>query len=450
MTEESKGRQPEPSGLVLIAILHMGQVCTEIASWAAWVAATERRYPLTIQWFGNDAEAVPHSSNRNRILRETPVNATGVLMLDSDTVPHPRTADIPLLGKDVVLAPTPIWRPDDEHGPILTNLVPYGAEGGNMDGATLPVGAPVVTRIKEGGTGCIWISHDVIQHPDMRAPFVFEADPDGVTKIGEDHGFCRKAWAAGFEVWGAMAYVMGHKKTINLTTCYDAYNPILGRKLQLVVVGTGRNGSGYAASRLKQAGLNTGHEAIFMYRGLEAAKERLSRATSIRADSSWMVAPYLDDSALDQSIIIHQVRHPGKVLASWIREPTQTTPRYWQFVLEHLPELEEIEDDVTRCAARYVLWNQMIELRGKDRILHRWRVEDGEQGDRAMLQALVDAEVLPPDAILRPYNANTGANAHGKGQEPRFILLDSIQEPWRERIHEMAERYGYEGWENEK
>ncbi|GAG26465.1 unnamed protein product, partial [marine sediment metagenome] len=168
-----KGRQSEAVGPALIAILHMGQVCTELASWAAWVAANERRYPLTIKYFGADAEAVPHSSNRNRILRETSADSAGVLMIDADTVPHPRTADIPLLGLDVVLAPTPIWRPDDERGPILTNLVPLGAQSGNMDDATLPVGAPVVTKIKEGGTGCIWISSKVIQHPDMRAPFAF-------------------------------------------------------------------------------------------------------------------------------------------------------------------------------------------------------------------------------------------------------------------------------------
>ena len=435
---------------MLIAILHMGRVCTELASWAAYVAATERRYPLTIQWFGNDAQAVPHSSNRNRILRETPADFSGVLMLDADTVPHPRTVDIPLLGKDILLAPCPIWRPDDDYGPIVTNLVPYGAKEGNMDGATLPIGAPIVSRIKEGGTGCIWISNNVIRHPDMRAPFKFETDDDGITVIGEDHAFCRRATEAGFEIWGGMAYVMGHIKAINLTTCYDAFHPITGRKPEIVITGTGRNGSGYAASRLTVAGLPTGHESVFMYRGLDSAKERMGRAAQLRADSSWMAAPYLDDPFLENTLIVHQVRHPGKVLASWVREPTQTTPRYWHFLLEHLPELEKIEDEITRCAARYVLWNQMVELRGNGRIIYRWRLEDGEKGEKALLQTLIDREILPPGAMFRPYIPNKTANAHNQGAQPKFITLDQIQEPWRSHIHEMAERYGYENWEQEK
>jgi len=444
---ESKGSAPSPAP-VMIAILHMGQVCSQLASWAAWVAANEKRYPLTIQWFGNDKESVPVSSNRNRILRDTPRNFSGVLMLDADTVPHPQTTDLPLLGKDIVLAPTPIYRPTDERGPILVNLIPYGAESGNMDGATLPVGSDAVIKIKEGGTGCIWIGRAVLDHPDMRAPFSFAPDDDGVTQVGEDHAFCRRATDAGFDIWGAMRYVMGHNKSINLAAAYNAFNPVEGLKLRLIVTGTGRNGSGYAASRLTAAGLACGHEVIFMYRGLDAAKERLARFTQFRADSSWMAAPYLDDPFLDRAIVIHQVRHPGKVLASWLRDPTQATPRYWQFLLEHLPQLEQIEDDVTRCAARYVLWNRMIEEKGAGRILCLWPIESGGVGEREMLQGLIDTGILPDGALLRPYLPNRGTNAHAPGKEPQFVWWDQIQEPWQSEIREMAKRYGY-SWERE-
>lgn len=431
----------------MIAILHMGSICSELASWAAWVAATERRYPLTIQWFGKDAEAVPVSSNRNRILRETPSDFAGVLMLDADTVPHPKTADIPLLGKDIVLAPTPIWRPGDERGPILTNLIPYGADGGNLDGATLPVGAPTVMRIKEGGTGCIWISTNVIKHPDMRAPFAFIPDGDGVTQIGEDHAFCRRATEAGFEIWAGMGYVMGHNKSINLALAYEAFHPVKEARPLLIVTGTGRNGSGYAHSRLTNAGLRCGHESIFMYRGLGAAKERMARAPNIVADSSWMAAPHLDDPFLSKAVVVHQVRHPGKVLASWMREPTQTTPRYWQYLLQFLPELEQIEDDITRCAARYVLWNRMIEQRGQGRIVYRWRIEDGQQAEITMLSTLADIGLIDPNAVMRPFIPNQGTNAHNQGQEPRFVTPEQIQEPWKSAIEEMAEEYGYTDWE---
>lgn len=445
MTQTGSESPPAP---VMIAILHMGHVCSELASWAAWVAATERRYPLTIQWFGKDAEAVPVSSNRNRVLRETPKDFSGVLMLDADTVPHPRTADIPLLGKEIVLAPTPIWRPDDERGPILTNLVPLGAEGGNMDGATLPVGAPTVMQVKEGGTGCIWISTEVIQHPDMRAPFVFQPDSDGVTKIGEDHAFCRKATEAGFGVWAAMGYVMGHMKDINLTLAYEAFHPVTGAKPLLIVTGPGRNGSGYASSRLTNAGLRCGHEGLFMYRGLDAAKARIAKMPEMRADSSWMAAPYLDDPFCDQATIIHQVRHPGRVMASWMRDPTQTTPRYWDYLLQFLPELEQIEDDATRCAARYVKWNRMVEQKGAGRILYRWRIEDGQRAEMVLLSKLTEIGLIDPNAALRPYISNTGTNPHNQGQEPQFVHLDQIQEPWKGEIQKMTEEYGY-SWERE-
>lgn len=440
MTEQQTGSAPPK---VLLAILHMGSVCTSLSQWVTNVAASETRYPIMIQWFGGDAEAVPHSSNRNRIMRDTPGDFAGVLMLDSDTVPHPQTMDIPLLGENIVIAPTPIWRADDERGPVVTNMIPFGADSGNMDHATFQIGRPVLQRVKEGGTGCIYISRVVLDHPGMRGAFKFEFDDDGVTVVGEDHSFCRVATECGFEVYAALGYPQGHMKAVNLSIVWDMYHPVEGRKPLLIVTGSGRNGSGYAKARLAALGVKIGHETIFMYRGLDAAKERLARFQEVVADSSWMAAPYLDCAFCEKALIIHQVRHPGKVIASWIREPTQTTPRYWQFVLRYLPMLAEIEGDLERCAARYVLWNGLIENKLEGREYYRWRVEDGANGDLAMLQWLVSKEALTEDRIMRPFIANRTLNRHGAG-EPQFVPLDTITGPWGERVRDMAERYGYE------
>lgn len=442
MTEQNQGRRPK----VLVAILHTGQVRWELSAWTNHLIANERRGLLMVQYFGGDSQAHPVSSNRNRILRDAPRDMDAVLMLDEDTIPHPHTIEVGYMccpeevggmGLDVVIAPTPIWRGDDERGPVMTNVVPLGASEGSHDDITIPVGQQVVQEIKEGGTGVIAIARHVIDA--LQAPFSFQYDEEGVTQVGEDHQFCRNVREAGFAVHAALGYPQGHAKTVDLKTTHELYRPGPPRQLALLVTGTGRCGTGFASQWLTSAGVRCGHESFFMYRGYEAAMQRMAMFHQFAADASWMAAPYLDEEHLKGVPVVHQIRHPKKVIASWIRKHPHSTPRYWKFFLSHCPEVEQIEQVIDQFAARYVLWNELIESKLDGRDFYRWRVEDGEDGLLAWLadRKIVDTTYLDRRMLYpnKSYNSKSG--------EPREIALEQVSEPWRTRLAEIADRYGY-------
>jgi len=449
MTEATKG---SGGGVprVLVAVLHTGQVRWELSAWLNHVIATEKRAAVMIKYYGCDQRSHPVNSNRNRILVDAPRDIDAVMMIDEDTVPIPEGIEVAFmacpeskggLGLDVVLAPVPILRGDDERGPVMANLVPLGAEGGSHDNVTIPVGLNRVVEIKEGGTGVIAIARRVIDHPMMKAPFRFEYDDDGCTIVGEDHFFCRLAKEAGFKVCAALGYAMGHAKTVDLKLIYEMTSPGPPQKPTIVVTGTGRCGTGFAAHWLSSLGLRCGHEALFMFRGLEAALKRAAMFRQFHADSSWMAAPYLDHEFLEGVPIVHQMRHPRKVIESWMRKSTsEHTPRYWQFVIQHAPEVGEQEREIDQFAARYVLWTELIENKLNGRDYYRWRVEDGEG---AFLAWLADRGLVDPNQIDFGNLFPDKSYNHKAGEEVRVELSD-ISEPWRSEIAEISERYGYE------
>ena len=446
MTNEQNQGRPR----VLVAVLHTGQIRWELAAWLCHLVAMERRGGVMVKFYGGDATAHPFNSNRNRILTDTPHDVDAVLMIDEDTIPIPETIELGFmcapeskngLGLDVVLAPVPIMRTDDERGPVMANLVPLGAEGGSHDDVTIPIGANIIREIKEGGTGVIAIARHVIDHPDMRAPFQFEYDEDGCTIVGEDHYFCRRAKAAGFTVTAALGYAMGHVKSVDLKTMHEMYNPGAAQRPALIVTGTGRCGTGFAAQWLTSAGLRCGHEAIFMYRGIGSALKRAAMFRQFQADASWLAAPYLGHELLQDVPVVHQMRHPKRVIESWMRKSTaEHTPRYWQFVTEHAPEVGQQERELDQFAARYVLWTEMIESQLDGHDYYRWRVEDGENGvlawlaDRGLIDMTrIDRDMLFPD---KSYNHKSG--------DPVDARLEDISEPWRSRLAEISARYNYE------
>ena len=178
-----------------------------------------------------------------------------------------------------------------------------------------------------------------------------------------------------------------------------------------------------------------------MYRGITAALKRAAMFRQFQADSSWMAAPYLDHELLEGVPVVHQLRHPRKVIESWIRKSTaEHTPRYWQFVNEHAPEVGQQEKELDQFAARYVLWNELIESKLDGHDYCRWRVEDGEDDLFAWLS---DRELFDPQRIDRQMLFPDKSFNHKSGENKPFDLAD-ISEPWRSRLAEMSARYGYE------
>jgi len=112
------------------------------------------------------------------------------------------------------------------------------------------------------------------------------------------------------------------------------------RRLKYLVTGTGRCGTVYMARLLTLAGIPCGHESIFDWKGITWAKRRLAGEVplelssistirlengrwspepewltdveAIEAESSYMAAPFLEESFLSETKVIHLVRHPIK------------------------------------------------------------------------------------------------------------------------------------------
>lgn len=170
-------------------------------------------------------------------------------------------------------------------------------------------------------------------------------------------------------------------------------------KLKYLVTGTGRCGTVYMARFLTKLNIFCGHEAIFDHNGIEMARKRLSGEEKIQtstcsvynhvsketnenwfkpnivAESSYMSAPYLNDPILDGVKIIHLIRHPLKVLSSWVNdihffEEGQTEgEQFRKLICEHLPQIEKEPTEIEKACRYLIEWTKLIEQNSKNRMV---------------------------------------------------------------------------------
>jgi len=216
---------------------------------------------------------------------------------------------------------------------------------------------------------------------------------------------------------------------------------------------------------LTSVGILCGHETVFDYCGIGAARKRLSgqeklelsRCSSVSfdagtkqytcvswhpdvqsvvADSSYMAAPFLKEDILQDADIIHVARNPVKVINSfcnnlnYFNDPNSIDP-YERFILGNVPELKMSMPQYDRAALYYVMWNTMIEESNPDLF---FRIEDDCVGLLKFLNL---------DAGVTHYN-DTKTNVFEKIKEDSFCdykQIESLQ--IRNELIKMAYRYGY-------
>lgn len=160
------------------------------------------------------------------------------------------------------------------------------------------------------------------------------------------------------------------------------------KKLEYLVVGTGRCGTAYMAQLLTSMGIPCGHESIFSTNAIMEIKNKLKNPNSINlsecsldqeakwvnpkeiiADSSYLAAPFLKYGFLKNTKIIHVVRHPVDVIKSFVFSGLyfenfvpKKSEIYQDFIKKHVPEVYDNGfNSLTRAAIYYILWNKMIE-----------------------------------------------------------------------------------------
>lgn len=257
----------------------------------------------------------------------------------------------------------------------------------------------------------------------------------------------------------------------NLTLKYrgaDLSRTFAVKDFTTLVVGTGRCGTVFVAKLLTSAGLPCGHECVFRHDGFDRGLARLrgeepvelseiSKLASLRdeeqgnywfgdtahvsADSSYMAAPYLDRPELADKMVVHVVRNPIQVVNSfavgfkYFKDYDKLHPThkpYHDFIYEHVPEVKEKADPISRAAWYVVRWNEMIEAKARPENYYRHRVE--VTGKKLLWRLGLDAE--------KSY-ANTKCNH--RVDMPDFVksYADIPDRDAAAALEGLARRYGY-------
>jgi hypothetical protein len=209
-------------------------------------------------------------------------------------------------------------------------------------------------------------------------------------------------------------------------------------------------------------GIPCGHESIFDFQGLEHATKIingeanpslsetstthwidgqkmfepnwLADLSKIQAESSYMAAPYLHDSILSRTKIIHVVRNPIKVVNSFCNyinyfKDSEPSTSFEEFIYDNIPELKKPMSQYERAALYYVRWNELIEKRKCD-LFHK--VENGTDAVMNFLQIISD----------QPYS-NTKVNTYKKWSNEQFYIHLIRSKEIRDAFVSIGHRYGY-------
>jgi hypothetical protein len=199
--------------------------------------------------------------------------------------------------------------------------------------------------------------------------------------------------------------------------------------LRFIVVGTGRCGTAYIAQVLNHVGIFCGHEWVYTPSPAELPFE-------IMGDSSAQAAPV---AARFPGLVLHQTRHPLKVIGSFLKfglfDDYRRCGVGGDFIARHFQFTGEAVVDAMRY---YVEWNLLCE-RAHD--YQRYRVEDMNSRLLCQLGESIGVPVSQESADRAlakvPNNANTRGDVAilSWGDLPAGIP--------RDRLKEMAIRYGY-------
>ena len=233
--------------------------------------------------------------------------------------------------------------------------------------------------------------------------------------------------------------------------------------MKYIITGTGRCGTLYVARLLTSLGYPCTREGIFAVEDdpSEALSSSLNRihhnsfaVSEISqdregdwynfekypcpiADASYMAAPFLLHEELEEVKVVHLVRHPVKVIFSFLRfgyfgELNLSKHFKWENHIHHyLPDAYESNDPVENACMFYLGWNEMIEKRQSNYFFHR--IEDGEG---PLLEHL---GIDPTEDMYsnKKCNTNNAREIFGKtwGDIPDSGIKSTLLE--------IAKRYGY-------
>jgi tetratricopeptide (TPR) repeat protein len=203
---------------------------------------------------------------------------------------------------------------------------------------------------------------------------------------------------------------------------------IKNKKIDILITGTGRCGTGYMAKLLTSAGLPCGHEEIFSF---TINKDRLIHNEKI-GESSWLAAPFLSSTYLNDTTIIHAVRHPLHTVQSLKRIKFFIAERnYCRYVEKYLPKIKTIDPDKVPFYF-FIAWSKMILKYEKNARYIRHKVED----DPVSLIRKIGGDITN-------LFSDTKFNTKGNDKIQKEITTDEIPVEYKAEFLELSGRIGY-------
>lgn len=205
-----------------VAILNKGWIRRELYDIVDEIRATPKVTTKVEPFSMTFAE--PIFANRNRIAKRflaAKPKQDFLMMIDNDVLPLSNPAEVVFADKDIIGLPAKVR----QRGRIL-NWVAYvkhptveGYFAVDFDAVDDEID---LLKVDIVGTGCIVIKRRVIEtlfkksKSGLDAPFTIEISDIGDSKYGTDFAFCRRAGAAGFEIFTTPQRVCEHVKEIGL------------------------------------------------------------------------------------------------------------------------------------------------------------------------------------------------------------------------------------------
>ena len=202
----------------------------------------------------------------------------------------------------------------------------------------------------------------------------------------------------------------------------------------LLITGSAKSGTMFIAELLKKSGHDINHEAYGKdgCASWAMAKNRYNAEKSIETLDSF-------------THIFHQVRHPLSVISSLVAGFTDFVSSYdapllstnsWLFILEHVPEINEIDSHTVIAAKYYYYWNLLAEKKAE----WRYQIEIfNEIIPEFMARSGLTVDINQLSSI--PTDCNTWLN--GREKLTWSKLKKELPDDLYHKIQEMASRYDY-------
>lgn len=194
---------------------------------------------------------------------------------------------------------------------------------------------------------------------------------------------------------------------------------------KILVTGCGRSGTQFTWKILNSLGIDVGHEVM---------REN--------GTVDWTAVSWEAEKLNQFDLILHQVRHPLKVIASW-HEVSESHPAgewAWSFLYQVL-RLQKEMPLLEKLMVYWLQWN----LRAEKFVSKTYQVEKFMQ---EVPEIITKTFELPPDAWERieipPENTHTTSDRETYRKDLQWGHLEEVNSHLAFLIKSLARRYGYD------